>query len=386
MMQASGLLEDNTNAKGKVVINRGGTRSGKTVSLVQLAYLWLISSDEQGYWSICRKTLPALKASAYRDFISVCEWAGYWPEHNKSELTFTFGPRTVEFYSLDDEQKIRSRKRNHLHLVEANEVDFETFTQLALRTTGKIYLDFNPDDPFTWIRTEIEEKRAGILKDVSVIQSTYKNNPFLAKHEVQEIEYLKEVDPNLWAVFGEGEYGKISGQIFSNWEIIDAMPDDLKNLYGGIDFGFTADPCAVVHVGVINNRLYLDEVLYERGVNNMRLAEMLDKDIMYVADAAEPKSINELQRFDCQVTPALKGPDSVRAGIQRMQQFQLFITGRSTNLLKELKMYKHGPDNKPMGHFDHAIDAARYAVQTKLRPAAETGQMMRISRYGNMVQ
>ena len=391
-MNASRLFIDNLNAPGKIIINRGGTRSGKTMSIVQLAYYWLCtgnlgnSTEEKGYWSICRKTLPALKATAYRDFLYMCEIGGLWPEHNKADLTFTFGPRCVEFYSLDDESKVRSRKREHLHIVESSEIDFEMFTQLALRTTGKIYLDFNPSDEFHWIRTELEEKRTSILKDVTVIQSTYKDNPFLAAHEIREIEYLEDVDQNLWDIFGQGNYGKITGQIFTNWQIIDEMPEDVKSLYGGIDFGFTADPCAVIHVGIINDRLYLDEVLYERGVNNLRLSEILDKNILYVADAAEPKSINELQRFECQVIPALKGPDSIRSGIQRMQQFQLFVTGRSTNLLKELKVYKHGPDNKPLGHFDHAIDAARYVVQTKLRPAAEVGQMLRISRYGNLVR
>lgn len=385
MLRASHLLTDIQQAAGKIVVLRGGTRSGKTVAAVQNAFTWLYGSDEEGYWSICRKTLPALKATAYRDFLTVCDSAGLYPEHNRSDLTFHFGPRVVEFFSLDDEQKIRSRKRQHLHLVEANEIDFETFTQLVIRTKGKVVLDFNPDDHEHWIRTEIEEKRAAIKGDVTTIVSTYLDNPFLSPEEVAEIEYLKISNPQAWEVFGLGNYGKITGQVFPNVTTVPAMPEDIKQLYVGIDFGFAVDPCAVVEVGVINNRLYLHEVLYERGVNNMQLADRLDKRRSYVADSAEPKSIDELQRRGISVIPSVKGPDSIRSGVQRMGQFEIFVTGSSTNLLKELRLYRQDDHGNFSSVMNHAIDAVRYVVQTRLRPNNEFGKITRVTNYGRAV-
>jgi phage terminase large subunit len=386
-MNASRLFTRIKDATGKVVVLRGGTRSGKTVAAVQNAFNWLVGAhDDAGYWSICRKALPSLKATAYRDFLSVCDWAGIYPEHNRSELTFSFGPRTVEFFSLDDEQKVRSRKRRHLHLCEANEIDFETFTQLILRTNGQVLLDFNPDIPDHWIRTEIEEKRASEKGDVTVIVSTYLDNPFLSAEEVAEIEYLKSSSPMAWEVFGLGNYGKIAGQVFPRFQIIEAMPDDLRTDHYGIDFGFAVDPCAVVRVGTINNRLYLDELIYERGLNNLQLADRLNLKWAFVADSAEPKSIDELQRRGLSVVPSLKGPDSIRAGIQRMAQFELHVTGRSTNLLKELRLYRVDDRGNFSAVMNHAIDAARYVVQTKLRPNNEFGKMMRVTNYGSAVR
>lgn len=384
-MRASHLLTDNLNATGKIIINRGGTRSGKTVAIVQAGFKWLVGSNDKGFWSICRKTLPALKATAYRDFLDVCDMAGIYPQHNRSDMTFTFGPRTVEFFSLDDQQKVRSRKRRHLHIVESNEIDFEMFTQMALRTNGKIYLDFNPDDPDTWIRTELEEKRATVLNDVTVIRSTYLDNPFLSADEVQEIEYLKSVDENLWNVFGRGEYGTISGQVFPKYELIDEMPLNTHKVFTGVDFGFHPDPAAVIRVAMVNNRLYLDELVYERRLNNQQLAERLDKKITHVADSAEPKSIDELQRYGISCIPAVKGPDSVRAGLQRMGQFEIFVTRRSVNLLKELKLYRLDTHGNPVGP-DHAIDAARYVVQTMLRPNNEFGRLIKVNNYGSAVR
>ena len=385
MMTASHLFQDNVNPVGKIIINRGGTRSGKTMAIVQAAFNWLVGSNDRGYWSVCRKTFPALKATAYRDFLEVCDMAGIYPQHNKSEMTFTYGPRTVEFFSLDDQQKVRSRKRKHLHIVEANEVDFEMFTQLALRTTGKIYLDFNPDDPDTWIRTELEAKRASLLNDVTVIRSTYLDNPFLSAEEIREIEYLKNVDENLWAVFGRGEYGTIRDQLFAKWELCDEIPPDCHKRFCGIDFGFTFDPAAIVDVGMINNRLYLDEIVYERRMTNAMLSERMNSLTSYVADSAEPKSIEELRRYGFQIIPAVKGPDSVRSGLQRMLQFEIYVTRRSVNLQKELRMYRVDANGNSIG-LDHAIDAARYVVQTRLKPASDTGEIFRISRYGNLVR
>lgn len=372
----------------KVVVARGGTRSSKTMSICLVALEWLLSSDEEGYWSVCRKTLPALKASALRDFLFLVNAMGvaHLLDYNKTELTFTFANRTVEFFSLDMEQKIRSRKRTHLHLVEANEIDFETFTQLIIRTFGKVYLDFNPDDINVWINDKIEQERASLKGDVCVIVSTYLDNNFLSAAEISEIEYLRNVDPELWSIFGLGEYGLITGLIYKKYTLVDEVPEDVEKFIG-LDWGFTKDPTAALYVAKQNNRLYLDEIIYQRGIINSEIGAVLKplrKPV--VADSAEPKSIEDLSRQGVSVVPSLKGPDSVRNGIDAMKEFDLCVTKKSINLIKELTHYKLDSQGVPVDAYNHLLDAARYVVQTKFKRSNVTGQTIKVNKYANMVR
>jgi phage terminase large subunit len=364
--KASPVFFDIQECEKKIVLCRGGTRSSKTMSLCLLALNWLCDSDEEGYWSICRKTLPALKATALRDFEWLIEATERRVFYNKSERTFHRGNRVVEFFSLDDEQKIRSRKRRHLHLVEANEVNFHTFTQLAIRTSGKIYLDFNPDDIDSWLNQDIEIKRSQIKGDVDVVVSTYLDNPFLTDDEVAEIEYLRTVDPELWAIFGEGRYGKMTGVIFKGYQLVDTFPDHLDPIIG-LDWGFSKDPNAAVKVGKQNNSIYMDELFYQKGLINSEISKLLPKDVTIVADSAEPKSIEDLRRMGHRIVPSLKGPDSVRNGIDNMLKYDLFVTKSSVNLIKELNHYKRDADGDIVDAYNHLLDAARYVIQTKFR-------------------
>lgn len=388
-MRASPLYKRIVAAKSKVVVCRGGTRSSKTMSICLKAMVWLLSSSESGYWSICRKTLPALKASALRDFEFLLDSAGVKGslEHNKTELTYTYGSRTVEFFSLDDEQKIRSRKRNHLHLVEANEIDFNTFMQLIIRTTGQVYLDFNPDDINAWMNEKIEQERAAVKGDVEVIVSTYLDNPFLSKAEREEIEYLRTIDPELWSIFGEGNYGKVTGIIYKDYKLIDAIPEHLR-CDVGLDWGFSKDPTAALLVAKENNKLYLDELLYQRGIINSQIGGILHphRSKSVVADSAEPKSIEDLARQGFSIVPSVKGPDSVRNGVAACKEYELFVTKRSINLIKELTHYKLDSQGDPVDAYNHLLDAMRYVVQTKYRRPNVTGTVTKVNKYGNMIR
>jgi phage terminase large subunit len=382
-MKASELFVKNSTAPGKVVVNRGGTRSSKTYTIVQLALVWLIGGPIGtitalvGYWSIVRKALPSLKASAYRDFIEELHKLPFSIQqrirHDKTNLIFSYEGRHIEFFSIDDEQKVRSRKRAVLHCVEANEIDFATFTQLAIRTTHKIFIDFNPDDEFIWIRSELEEKRKAVKKDVSIIVTTYKDNPFLSKQEIDEIEYLAKVDPQLWQVYGLGQYGKTQGLIFPNYETVTTIPEG-GYTFLGLDFGFTHDPTAAIEVTKINNNLYLNQKVFARGLTNTDIAEIIKPyNLLTIADSAEPKSIEEIQRQGIRIKGAVKGPDSIRAGINKMKEFNIFITEQSTELLKEFRNYKWHPHkpNQPLDLYNHGIDAVRYVVQTEFRTARQ---------------
>ena len=375
----------NLRSKAKIVLNRGGTRSGKTYALCQLAATWLLDGrNAPGVWSIVRSTLPALKATAYRDFIEIIE-ATKWPvQWSHTNFTFSWDGRMVEFFALDDPQKIRSRKRDFLHLCEANEIDYESFIQLVIRTKRKVFLDFNPDDPNGWIPVEIEGKRMAEKGDVELIKSTYMDNPFLSKAEREEIEYLKRVDPELWAVFGTGEYGAITGTVYPQPLVIDHFPKDLEIIYIGIDWGYSLDPTAMVMVGRNGDNLYVDELLYERGLVNSEIIERVPKGFLCVADSAEPKSIEDFRRAGVRIIPSVKGPDSIRAGVTRVREFQINVTRRSTNLLKEFRSYKW-KDNEPIDYMNHGLDALRYVVQTKMKRNHEVGGAMIVNGFARSV-
>ena len=387
---ATRIFKENNLSTKKINLNRGGTRSSKTYSLVQLAVVWLMSAKggDSEVWSITRKTLPALKATAYRDFKEIMNTMGMFTfvHSNLTELMFTFNNRTIEFFALDEEQKVRSRKRDHCHVCEANEINYDTFTQLAIRTKGKMFLDWNPDDPHSWLREELEIKRLHTKKDVNVIISTYKDNPHLTKDEVSEIEYLKEIDPEMWAVFGTGEYGSLTDVIFKEYKVKE-YPEYCEYNYLGIDFGFSKDPAAVVVVGRNGSNLYIKELVYQTHLTNQQLASKIKetpyKGLLAIADSAEPKSIVELQGQSLNVAGAVKGPDSIRSGIMKMREFTIHIDPGSINVLKEFRAYKWN-DKKagvPIDTWNHSIDAIRYVVSKMMRGG---GNMSLGSAIGNV--
>lgn len=355
-------------------VHQGGTRSGKTYACVQfLAYL-LRSAEEPLIISIIRKTLPALKGSVQRDFIQVMEQLGmyYQGTHNKAENTFKFKDHIVEFLSVDEPQKIRGRKRNIAYLNEANELNLEDFRQINMRTTDFIIMDFNPSDPIHWIYDEIIPR-----EDCDTWITTYKDNKFLSPELVKEIERMKERDPDYWRVYGEGLQATFTKrQIYTNWEFIEAsdMPD-FDNPIIGLDFGYSNDPSAAVLVQKKNDKLYIKELLYKTGMTNQDLANWFkangyEQTLIY-ADAAEPKSIEEMKQMGLWCKPAKKGQGSIMAGISLLKEYDIFVSQDSKNLYKEYNNYyweelKDGTIiNKPKDAFNHLQDALRYAVYSE---------------------
>lgn len=381
------VFTKNYGSEKKIKVNRGGTRSSKTRSIAQLSVLWLFTgqvarnkSIPKGVWSTVRKYSTTLDATVIRDFEEELEKQGLYGnlKINKTKRTYSYGERMVEFFGADDEKKLRGAKRNILYCNEANELAFKTqFFQLLIRTEDDIFIDFNPDDENVWINTELEQKRAAEMKDVEVIVSTYKDNTFLPNSLIKEIEYLEKTDPEFWKIYGLGQYGKVYGVIFPEYNVVDFIPQDNTLIAYGVDFGFTNDPCAIVEVRKHNGELYINELEYKRGMTNQdigaRLRELGIQPTDYiVADSAEPKSIQEIynQRFN--IHPALKGPDSIKNSIDILKRYKLNITSRSTNLLKEIKTYKWATDkegnsiNTPVDYNNHLIDALRYVALNKL--------------------
>ena len=354
----------------RITCLQGGTRSSKTYSLCQLFIVKALRETGKVF-TICRKTLPALKGTAYRDVLELLKELGLYLEeyHNKSELSYALNGNLIEFISIDQPQKIRGRKRDYLWLNEANEFNYEDYQQLILRTTGKVYLDYNPSDPYSWIYEKVITR-----DDCTFIKSTYKANPFLDKDTIAEIERLKDLDPDYWRVYGLGEIGSIQTMIFRQFELVDEVQGRLVGY--GLDFGFTNSPTALVAVYQSDNNLYIKEMLYEKRLTNMDIANKLkefriDRQSEIVGDSAEPKTIEEIYRQGFNIKPAKKGA-GIHLGIDIMRRYKLHITKDSLNAIKEFRGYKWATDkngdvlNTPVKVNDHLIDATRYLCLNKL--------------------
>ena len=357
-------------SKTRITCLQGGTRSSKTYSLCQLFIVKCL--EETGkIFTICRKTLPALKGTAYRDVLSILKELELYNEanHNKSELSYMLNGNIIEFISVDQPQKIRGRKRNYLWCNEANEFNYEDWQQLILRTTEKIYLDYNPSDPYSWIYEKVHTR-----DDCTFLKSTYRANPFLDEDTIAEIERLKDIDPEYYRVYGMGEIGTIQTAIFRNFNLVDDVQGRLIGY--GLDFGFTNSPTALVEVRQLEDSLYIRELLYEKRLTNTDLANKLkqmgiDRQAEIVADSAEPKSIEEVYRQGFNIKPAKKGA-GIHLGIDIMRRYKLNITKDSLNAIKEFRGYKWATDkngdvlNVPVKINDHLIDATRYLCLNKL--------------------
>ena len=357
------------NSKARIQIHQGGTRSGKTYSILT-AIIELCHKNTGLVITICRKTFPALRATAMRDFFEILNREGiYNPElHNKSEGTYHLFGNLVEFISIDQPQKVRGRKREILFINEANEITLEDWRQLLLRTTERTIIDYNPSDEFHWIYEEVIPR-----EDAEFFQTTYKDNPFLPESVVLEIERFREADENFWRVYGLGERGTSRATIFTHWKEIDQIPHEYKLLNLGLDFGYTNDPTAIVRVYTNGHGFAVDELCYGTRLTNADIVQMLrdnqvNRSDVIICDSAEPKSIDEIHAHGFNTHGARKGKDSVKNGIQFLHSRPLLITSRSVNLIKELRNYKWKEDkngkqlNEPVDSFNHAIDAMRYAI------------------------
>lgn len=320
--------------------------------------------------TICRKTFPALRASVMRDMFEILEKEGMYnvDMHNKSESTYKLFGNLIEFISLSEPQKVRGRKRDLLFINEANELHREDYRQMLLRTTGRIIMDFNPSDEYSWIYDDVITR-----DDCDFFQTTYLDNPYLEQSVIDEIERFKELDENFWRVYGLGERGVSRNTILTHWKEVRNIPEGWKLINFGLDFGYTNDETAIVAVWSDGDGFCLDEICYATGLTNndicavMRSAGIESTDTI-IADCAEPKSIDFIHSQGFNVHACRKGADSIRAGLDFMRSHPLMITERSINGIKELRNYKYKEDkngkvlNSPVDLFNHFIDASRYAV------------------------
>lgn len=361
-------IYDHLNTDAKIVAEQGGTRSGKTYNIL----LWIIfnycTQNTGKTITISRKTFPALRSTVMRDFIDILKKAELYQEanHNKSNSEYYLKGNLVEFISLDSGQKIRGRKRDLLFINEANEITYEEWNQLIYRTTGKIILDYNPSDEYHFIYDKIINR-----EDCDFHITTYRDNPFLEKSIVEEIERLQETDEVYWQIYGLGQRGVSKATIF---QFSESEPPYNAMLLGyGMDFGYTNDPTTLVEVWQHENSLYAKELLYRTQMTtqdiNKYLRELDIKSVVY-CDSAEPRLIEELRRMGNPVRATVKGQNSIQAGIDVLKRYKLHISG--DNFVQEMRNYKWQEDktgkltNIPVAKNDHLIDAFRYATYNVL--------------------
>lgn len=357
------------------VSEQGSSRSAKTYNTV----IWIVCqclSVPKTTVSICRSTLPSLKGSVLRDFIEVLQRIGEYSDkcYNKSDLIYTFPNGSwVEFFSCDNETKLRGRKRKILFVNEANELKYLEWQQLQLRTTQFSIIDYNPSfSDEHWI--------CEVNKDPRTYHfiSTYKDNPFLEQKVIDEIESLKRKNFSLWQIYGLGLQAQVEGLVFRNVDVVERIPETgyRRRRFLGVDFGYTNDPTAIIDVLIEEETktLYLDELCYRTTMlTSDIIAELKPQGaVKVISESADPRLVQEIYRAGVNIHPVVKYSGSIEAGITKMQEYKLVITKRSTNVIKEFRNYTYQQDkegkwlNTPIDVWNHAIDAIRYVVMSEL--------------------
>lgn len=346
---------------------QGGTAASKTVSII-LYLIALAQSDEKPtITSIVSESFPHLKRGAIRDFLNILEVHGYYNPKlwNRTDCVYTFETGSkIEFFSVDQPGKVRGPRRERLFINEANNIPFEAFEQLEVRTNEFVYLDWNPTNEF-WFYQEVKDKRP----DVEHVILTYKDNEALNKSIIDSIETRKE-RKGWWQVYGLGQLGEVEGKIYKDWKIVDEVSHNARLERYGLDFGYSNDPTAIVAIYYYDGGYLLDEITYQKGLSNKQIADiLLNHDMrLVVADSAEPKSIDEIKTHGIDIVGSEKGKDSVCNGIQLVQEQRISMTKRSVNLIREYRNYLWETDkdgkilNVPEHQFSHSMDALRYGM------------------------
>jgi len=360
------------NSDKKIVIEQGGTRSGKTYNII----LWIIfeycTRNHDKVITICRKSFPSLRATVLRDFMSILQANKLYSErhHNKSNSEYYLFGNLVEFISLDQPQKIRGRKRDLLFINEGNELFFEDWQQLVFRTQERIVLDFNPSDEYHWIYDKVIPR-----EDCDFFKTTYLDNPFVEDSIIKEIERLRDTDEQYWQIYGLGERAASRSTIFKYTEV-NIIPQEAELVAYGMDFGYTNDPTTFVSVYTQGLNLYIKEHLYKTQMTTqdinlfLKAEELLGKPIY--ADNAEPRLISELRKMGHNIAPSIKGRDSINAGIDLLKRYKINVLSSSTNAISEFRNYKWKEDkagmliNTPEDKHNHIIDSCRYATYSIL--------------------
>ena len=352
----------------RFIVNMGGTRSSKSYSLCQLILVYLLQNENKVV-SIVRKSFPTLRGTIMRDFFNIMKSYGLYSEkaHNKTENIYQFNNGSIlEFFSVDDEQKVRGRKRDILFANEANELSFDEYNQLNFRTTEKLFFDFNPSSTHHWLYKLIDRE------DAKLIHSTYKDNTFLEASLIKEIEDLIEVDEDYYNIYALGIPSKSKNTVYSHQKLFSVKPETKRTVLG-MDFGYI-DQTAIVRIDIIENEYYVTELLFESYLTSNDIIDKLEtifkdenlsKNTTIVCDYARPEIIQEMLRNRFNPVNAIK---DIKAGIDAVKSIKLHIDEHSSNLIEELENYKWKKNragellDDPLDKFNHLMDALRYGI------------------------
>lgn len=373
------FLRDN-GSDTRILVCQGGTRSGKTYSILQ--YLIEIAYKYRNHGliiSIAREAMPALRGTTMRDFFEILNSFNAYSEryHNKKDNIYKLYGNYFEFFSLQEEQKVKGRKRDILYLNEANECNKKIYMQLMFRTRGFAIMDYNPSfDQFHWIPESVLSR-----KDCKKIITTFNDNPFISDEQRKEIERLRDADQNYWRIYGMGISGISTEHVYNHWKVapVDLKYEDWDYVYG-LDFGYNV-PSALVQVFKKENKIVWRQKLYQSSLTNQDIIERLK--VLEISrkkelwcDAAEPDRIEEIYKAGFNAKSANK---DVTLGIDKVKSYEFYIDPESIDIIKELKAYKWKVDKKgnkidePIGLDDHSLDAGRYGTfnfnKTILKPA-----------------
>ena len=374
-LKSTVVFKANLEAKEKIVVNQGGTASSKTYSIMSLLLIRAI--ERKRTITVVGESIPNLKRGALRDTENIIASNPEFNDHiifwNKSDRTILFkNGSKIEFTSYESFQSAKNGKRDILFVNEANGVSWEIFFELAMRTNEQIFIDYNPSAPF-WAH----EKLIGTTVDnnelhcsVKLLISDHRHNCFLSEEMHARIENIK--DPHKWSVYARGKTGNLSGLIFPNWTRIEEsqFPTECEFIFG-IDYGYTNDPTAAVKIAWIGNNIYVKELCYKSGISPMEIKQILyaegaTKDTLVYSEH-DRDMIAQLRRLQVLAVPANKGPNSIKAGISKINEFNVYYVGDNLHMEKTKYMWvidkvTGKPTNTPTEDFNHLMDSVRYAV------------------------
>ena len=386
-IQASRVLRDLNKSSKKIVVLEGGARSTKTWSLFQWIILNCLQNRNERY-TIGRLKMTWVRLTLLEDFYTIWQMYGLpiTPEYNpnRSDQTYMLNGNQITFIGLDEPQKMHGRTQDYSWVNEAMEISEKDFTQIAIRTKKRIFIDYNPSAETHWIYDNVISR-----DDCDFFHSTMRDNPFLEAAIVDELNRLEKTDPTAYKIYNLGLRAQQKGLVFTNWDTVPRIPDTARVIGYGLDFGFVNDPTAVVKVCMLDGELYVEEMIYERGLVNIPIRNRegkVERNISdylanaglrggydeIIGDSAERKSIHELYAIGWNMKPAHK--PTIVFGIDILLRYRIHVTDKSVNLIKELRNYKWAVDKegepikppKPVDMWNHGIDSIRYVAVMKL--------------------
>lgn len=347
----------------------GGTSASKTISILLYLIARAQKDNVQTLTSVVSESFPHLKRGAMRDFLNIMEQHGYYKEANwnRTDYTYTFetGSR-IEFFSADMPSKVRGPRRDRLFVNEGNNIPYEAWDQLLVRTKEFAFVDWNPTNEF-WFYTEILDRR----DDVDFITLTYKDNEALDPNIVADIEAHKG-NKQWWLVYGLGQLGEVEGRIFKDWAIIDEIPHEASLEVAGMDFGFAADPTVLVDIYYYNGGYILDEQIYRVGMLDTDAASVIlnspNPNKLIIGDSADKQKILVLQNLGVNIIGVEKrgtnGDRFTNAAIGFVQGQRMSITKRSPNLIKSYRtfMWQTDKEGNIIPKYDHYLSDGMMAT------------------------